>query len=151
MCVSKIKRHTLAVRQSILMIENTKILLEYNNLSVNEIFNSLSLTDNYNLLSFISNIKMKIGMGIDYDEAYKSAVENIVLTADYDSQDRGYMKGFLSMLGKSDISGQIVNCELYKEFFRKKLEILENEENNRCKTAAVCSLGVGVIIIILLI
>lgn len=142
--VRQIKNHTSAVRQSILMIDNVEIMLEYRNLSIQEIFHSLSISPNFTLLKFINEINKQIGMGREYETAFNSVLNDKFFTSNYDSEDRDYMQGFLSMLGKSDIAGQIANCKMYKEFFKTKLSVLENDENDRCKSLTALIIGVGV-------
>ena len=60
------------------------------------------------------------------------------------------MRGFLSMLGKSDLSGQLMNCKMYSEFFKGKLNSLEKSENNKCKSAVALVMGVTLTAIILI-
>ena len=44
-------------------------------------------------------------------------------TIDYDDMEN--IMCFLSMIGKSDVNGQIANCDLFKKVFSNKLKILE--------------------------
>ena len=55
-CVRQIKNHTQAIKQSVLLIENIRMLIEYNNLSLKEIFENISKKDTYNLLEFLNTI-----------------------------------------------------------------------------------------------
>lgn len=149
--VRQIKNHTEAVRQSILMIDNIEIMLEYNNLSIEEIFKSLNLSSNFSLLTFVNEIYRQIGIGEEFETAYSDVLSDLSLTRAYDNEDRAFMSGFLSLLGKSDVSGQIANCKMYKEFFKTKLSALESDETNRCKASASAILGIGAMVSIILI
>lgn len=149
--VRQIKNHTDAVRQSVLMIENTEILLEYRSLTIEEIFRSLSLSSNLALLNFIGEINRRLGMRIDYEMIYYEVINDYRFSRYYDKEDREYMSGFLSMLGKSDVSGQIANCKLYKEFFKTKLLSLETSEEARCKSIGTLILGAGIAAVIIII
>lgn len=133
------------------MIENVEILLEYRSLSIEEIFRSLSLSSSLTFLSFIGEINRRLGMRIDYETAYYEVVNEYCFSKYYDKEDRKYMTGFLSMLGKSDVSGQIANCKLYKEFFKTKLITLEKSEEAKCKSVGTLILGVGIATAIILI
>ena len=55
------------------------------------------------------------------------------------------------MLGKSDINGQILNCKMYKETFRKQLNVLEDKEQDRCKSISTIILGFGMLLAIIVI
>lgn len=149
--VRQIKNHTEAVRQSILLIENIEIMLEYRSLTVAEIFYNLSLLPNFSLLSYIKEINRSLSMGLEYERTYSDAVCDLSLTRNYDSEDRNYMSGFLSMLGKSDVSGQLANCRMYKEFFKTKLRVLENDEDNRCRSLSAVIVGAGVMLSVIII
>lgn len=133
------------------MIENIEIMLKYNNLSVDEIFNSLSASGNFNLLCFVKEINKRIGLGGEYEKVYNEVMSDFYFTKSYDNEDRDLIKGFLSLLGKSDINGQIANCKMYKEFFKSKLLLLENNENDKCKSFAALIVGAGIMTSILLI
>ncbi len=148
--VRQIKNHTGAVGQSILMLESIEIMLEYRSLSVEEIFRSLSVTERFDLLLFIKEINRRLSAGEEYELLYKEVLNDIQMTANYDGEDRGYMSGFLSLLGKSDVYGQIANCKMYKELFKTKLKALQKNENEKCKTYAALILGVGIMISLIL-
>lgn len=90
-------------------------------------------------------------MGNEYEKTYSEVVNDLSFTRNYDREDRSYINGFLSMLGKSDVTGQLANCKMYKEFFKTKLSVLENEENSRCKALSAAIIGVGVMITVIII
>lgn len=142
--IKQTKNHTLAIKQCIVLIENIKILIEYQGADVNNIFYQLSKSNNYNLLDFVLPISEKV-KEIDLYIKEKQDFQNL------DKEDSDNMKGFLSMLGKSDIAGQISNCELYKAFFQNKLDILEKNEKSKCKNISALTIGVGLILSILII
>lgn len=150
-CSKQIKNHTMAVRQCLLMIENTKILVEYKAVSTAEIFKTLSKGDGYRLLPFLAEINKRITNGKDYEKAYTAVLSEKSFIGELDCEDIEYLKGFFSMLGKSDINGQISNCLIYSEFFKKKLNLLESRETERCKTAAALSMGLAAGICVIMI
>ena len=150
LCARLIKEHTRAVRQCVLMIVNICILLQYSGISVEEIFKNLSLSSNYCLLLFIKEINKRLGALIEYEKAYNDVISEKTFTKYLDSEDCDFMRGFLSMLGKSDLSGQLMNCKMYSEFFKGKLNSLEKSENNKCKSAVALVMGVTLTAIILI-
>lgn len=149
--VRRIKNHTEAVRQSILLIENIEIMLEYRSLTVAEIFYNLSLLPSFSLLPYIKELNRSLSLGFEYESSYRDILNDFALTKNYDSEDRNYMSGFLSQLGKSDISGQTANCRMYKEFFKTKLRVLQNDEDNKCKSLSAVIIGVGVMLSVIII
>lgn len=146
--IKHIKNHTKAVRQCALMIENIKILIEYKNLNVSEIFNVICNSVNYSQLTFLSAIKSGI---CDYQNTVNEVFQNRDDLLIFDTEDLEYLKGFLSMLGRSDTYGQVTNCNLYKKLFEKKCAELESSEKTRCKCAATVIVGIGLLFSIILI
>jgi hypothetical protein len=68
----------------------------------------------------------------------------------FDKTDKDNIKFFLSMLGKTDFNGQIMNCKLYKKYFLDKLKLLEENENNKCKSISTIIAGIGLFITIII-
>lgn len=122
----------------------------YKNLSVEEIFDFVSKSESYELLGFINVINKSIK---DNNEFYKIVDNSLFLkTKNYfDKQDSDDIKNFLLMLGNSDKDGQLLNCDLYKNLFNKKLSILESNEEKKQKTGISLISGIGIVLIILII
>ncbi len=149
--VKKIKQHTKAINQIILMIENVQIYLSYKGLSVNEIFAILTESDLYNDLSFIKEINLNLQSAKSDYILCNDNIRIIEQSANLDKMDKDNIIGFFSVLGKSDINGQIINCETYKEIFKKTLKKLEKTELSNCKTSGTLIIGAGILLIILII
>lgn len=149
--IRQIKNHTLAVRQCVMMLENIEILLEHRNLSVENIFNFLKNNENYSQLKFVDCVAKDFENETDYDKVLEKSLSIQENTKSFDSADLELLKGYFSVMGKTDLSGQVSNCRLYKEFFKQKLQRLETEENTKCKSAGTFIVGTGVLLIIILI
>lgn len=149
--IKRIKLHTKAVGQCVLMIENIEILLLYNNLSVKEIFKILSTNKTYYLLMFIKkineNMEVTENVNILNDDNITYIKNNDYLNND----DKETLINYFSVLGKSDLNGQIINCKTYKDIFNKKLKENEIKELKDCKSSGMLILGVGFLIVIMLI
>lgn len=130
------------------MIENISILLQYNNLTVDEIIEYIFNSNNYSLLFFIDDLYRLEG---DFDTKYAKSINGRELSKSFDEEDKEFLLGFFSMLGKSDLNGQISNCKMYKELFSKKLEELENAEQIKCKNSLAIYMGLGLGISIIII
>lgn len=149
--IRRIKNHTIAVRQCVMMLENIEMLLEHRNLSVDSIFDFLSKNDNFNQLKFIDSMAKEIEYEKDYEKVLSKALKTHENIKNFDSSDIELLKGYFSVIGKTDLSGQISNCRLYKEFFKQKLKTLEAEENIKCKSSSTFIVGTGVLLIIIII
>ena len=134
-----------------MMLENIEMLLAHRNLSIDEIFEFLTINDNFKKLKFIDFFIKEFSMKNDYDKALKASLSNQENAKCFDEEDLELLKGYFSVMGKTDLSGQISNCRLYKEFFKQKLQKLESEENVKCKSTGTFILGAGVLVIIVLI
>lgn len=134
-----------------MMLENIEMLLEHRNLSVSSIFDFLKNSNNFGQLKFINSFNGSSLIDKDYEKAISKSFENSANTQNFDKEDLELLKGYFSVMGKTDLQGQISNCRLYKEFFKKKLQKLESEENMKCKSTGTFIVGVGVLVIILLI
>lgn len=149
--IRQIKNHTLAVRQCVMMLENIELLLEHRNLSIDCIFDFLSKNDSFTKLKFIECVANDFEIETDYDKVLAKSLSVKENIKNFDSADLELLKGYFSVIGKTDLSGQISNCRLYKEFFKQKLQRLESEENMKCKSAGTFIVGTGALLIIVLI
>ncbi len=131
-----------------MMLENIQMLIEYRNLSTKEIFEYLYANSTLSNLKFIRKIHFSDNnFNITITDIFneKQNLEN------FDKEDIGLLKGFFSILGRSNLEGQISNCKLYKEFFKKKLRKLEEKESSECKTKSTLITALGLVLIILII
>lgn len=134
-----------------MMLENIEILLEHRNLSINSIFDYLKNSKSFTNLKFIKYFVEEFTKDKDYERAVEYALKNQENLKYFDKSDLELLKGYFSVMGKTDLSGQISNCRLYKEFFKQKLQRLEAEENMKCKSTGTFIVGAGVLVIIVLI
>lgn len=134
-----------------MMLENIEMLIEYRNLSVDSIFSYLSHNSTFSHLNFIDYISEKTSVERNYEKVFDDALSCRENVKNFDNEDIGFIKGYFSVIGKSDLAGQISNCRLYKGFFKQKLGKLEAEENIKCKSTGTFILGAGILIIIILI
>ncbi len=147
--VKKIKLHTKAIYQFYLMIENIEILLSHNNIDIEEIFKILSLNNNYNLLNFIN--KICENMKNDKNILNELNILQINNNKFFNNEEKETIINFFSLLGKSDLNGQIIHCRTYKEIFKKKLKESEVKEVTECKSSGILIFGLGFLIVILII
>lgn len=132
------------------MLENIKILIMYKNLSVEELFDYVLKSDTYDLLGFIETLNNNIK---EHNQFYEIINDSLFSKTEnyFDREEVEDIKNFLLMLGNSDTEGQMLNCELYKNMFNKKLSILEQNKETQRKTGVSLIFGVGVVLIILII
>lgn len=149
--IGRIKNHTSAVRKCVMMLENIEMLLEHRNLSIGAIFDYLKNNKNFKELRFIDIFNNEMLNKNDYEFAISKALSNYENYKYFDNADLELLRGYFSVMGKTDLSGQISNCRLYKEFFKQKLLKLEAEENIKCKSTGTFIVGTGVLVIIILI
>lgn len=134
-----------------MMFENIEILLEYRNLSIFEILNFLINNDNFKNLKFIEYLNNELSNKNDYEISASNTFSNIENIKIFDKEEIQLLQGYFSVMGKTDLQGQISNCRLYKEFFKQKLNRLESEEDIKCKSTGTFIIGTGILIIIVLI
>lgn len=134
-----------------MMLENIELLIEYRNMPVEIIFDVLTKSNNYGLLSFIPDMDKKIKTGIDLSKTFEQCLYNSEAKKTFDSEDLTFLRSFFSMLGKSDLTGQLSNCKLHKEFLKNKLIKLESEEKMKCKSSGTLIIGIGVLFSIIII
>ncbi|MBQ8766043.1 MAG: hypothetical protein IJZ16_04505 [Clostridia bacterium] len=139
-CMNKIKLHNKALNESVLMLEQIEILLSYNNLNTEELFYELSLNNNYNFLTFIN------------DGFKASAIEqSINKIKELNKIDKEILINYFSLLGKSDLNGQLRNCKIFKERLKDNLKKSMNNEVRECKSTGIIILGIGFLLVIYLI
>ena len=132
------------------MIENIEILLSFNKMTIQNIFKILSENETYSLLRFIKPIYKNIESGTDKYVLGNVNISYITNNHYLKKDDMENLKNFLNTLGKSDLNGQISNCILYKEIFKKNIENVEKTEMLQCKSISVLIIGIGFLISILL-
>ena len=146
--VKQIKNHTKSVMQLIILVENIKILIEFKSTSITEIFDIICNNESFNCLTFLSDIRFGVN---DYHKTLEKVFSNKNLLYIFDCEDVEYMKGFFSMLGTSDVSGQVLNCDLYKKLFEKKYSQLSSNEKSKCRCIFTLTIGFGLLISIIMI
>ena len=134
--------------QLIILVENIKILIEFKSTSVTEIFDIICNNESFNCLTFLNDLKIGVN---DYHETLEKVFSNKNLLYIFDYEDVEYMKGFFSMLGTSDVSGQVLNCVLYKKLFEKKYSQLSSIEKSKCRCIFTLTIGFGLLISIIII
>ncbi len=149
--INKVKLHTKAINQCVLMIENMEVLLLYNNLSVFDIFKILSENNTYYLLPFIKAIYDNMNKKSNDYVLSENNILEIKRNNYLNTDDKETIINFLSLLGKSDLNGQITNCKTYKEIFKKKLKEHELYDVRNCKTSGMMILAIGFLIVIIMI
>ena len=146
--VKQIKNHTKSVMQLIILVENIKILIEFKSTSITEIFDIICNNESFNCLTFLGDLKIGVN---DYHKTLEKVFSNKNLLYFFDCEDVEYMKGFFSMLGTSDVSGQVLNCDLYKKLFEKKYSQLFSNEKSKCRCIFTLTIGFGLLISIIII
>ncbi len=132
------------------MIENIELLLSFNNMTIQNLFKNLSENETYSLLRFIKPIYKNMESGIDKYILGDVNISHINNNYYLKKDDKDNLKNFLIALGKSDLNGQISNCILYKEIFKKNLDDVEKTEMLQCKNFSILIIGIGFLISILL-
>ncbi len=149
--VKKIKLHIKALNQCELMVENMEMLLSHSNLSIKEIFNSLSNNQSYYLLSFIPLININLQKNINSNILNNENICHIKNNKYLNNEDKEILINFFSMLGKSDLNGQISNCKMFKDTLKNRLEENKHKELSECKSSGVIIIGIGFFIVIMII
>ncbi len=148
--VKQIKRRTLAAKQCLLMIENIEMFLNYQNATIYEIIHTLYNTGLYSELSFLSVIESDINNNFSDSVCNEKTLLCIDSLNVLDGKDKENLKYFLSMLGKSDLNGQVMNCRFYKEYFKNKSKNYEDNEAEKCKSVSTIIIGIGLLIAIII-
>lgn len=143
--IKHIKNRTEALRQTVLMIDYIEISIKYQSLDIEKIFNSLLHTDKYYLLTFINDF---VDLNFNLEKYNFTSAK---IKRNFSAYSCELLKGFFSMLGKSDVDGQILNCETYKDFFREELQVSEMSEEKKIKTGSSLILGITFIFLIFII
>lgn len=144
--IKQIKNRTEALRQVLLMIDYIEISIKYQSLDLKDIFRNICNSDKFPLLSFIKDFK-KQGFAVDFANYNFQTVKNLNLFSPYSCN---LLNGYFSMLGKSDVDGQILNCETYKEFFKQEIEKSSESEERKIKTGSCLLFGIVFLMLIVL-
>lgn len=124
------------INKIIYFIEYIYTKIRYSKTTISEIFNSIDDKDFEFLMLNVND--------------YKSICFNnpgLLLNKD----EKNYLFEFFSSLGKTDVDSQLEHCLIYKETFKKVLEINEKECNKKIKMYPSLFVLLGLLLIILLI
>lgn len=144
--IKQIKNRTEALRQVFLMIDYIEISIKYQSLDLKEIFQHIHNYEKFPLLSFIKDFKRQ-GFAVDFANYNFHTFKNLNLFSPYSCN---LLSGYFSMLGKSDVDGQILNCETYKEFFKQEIESSSESEERKIKTGSCLLFGIVFLMLIIL-
>lgn len=147
----QIKNHTSSIRQCVLMIENIEIQINYSNIKLANLIVSLAENSSFKNLLFLNEIEKRMSDFCDFNNVCDDVFNDKSIMYLFDDEDIGFLKGFFSGLGKSDVNGQVLNCKTYKEFFKQKLLLLESQEKIKCKSQTAITVGLGLIFSIVVI
>lgn len=131
-----------AIKEILLMIDYIEISIKYQNDDVYEMFKKIKSNNRFSHLCFIDDINL-----IDDFSNYNWTSSKLILK--FSSYTCDLLKGFFSMLGKSDVEGQILNCKTYKEFFKEDLTQNQNDRDKKIKTFSSMVFGITLLILII--
>lgn len=143
--IKQIKNRTEALRQVYLMIDYIEISIKYQSSDLKEIFRHIYDSDKFPLLFFINDFKRQ-NFTIDFSDYSFHSLKNMNYFAPYSCE---LLRGYFSMLGKSDVEGQILNCETYKDFFKQEIDKAYESEERKIKSGS--SLIFGIVFLLLII
>lgn len=144
--IKQIKNRTEALRQVYLMIDYIEICIKYQSLDLKEIFQHIYNSEKFSLLSFLKDFK-RLNFSADFSEYNFRTVKNLNTFSPYSCE---LLSGFFSLLGKSDVDGQILNCETYKEFFKTESDKAFENEERKIKTGSSILFGAVLLLLIII-
>ena len=144
--IKQIKNRTEALRQVFLMIDYIEISIKYQSLDLKEIFQHIYNSEKFPLLLFIKDFKRQ-EFAVDFANYNFQTFKNLNFFSPYSCN---LLNGYFSMLGKSDVDGQILNCETYKEFFKQEIESSSKSEERKIKTGSCLLFGIVFLMLIIL-
>lgn len=141
--IKQIKNRTEALRQVYLMIDFIEISIKYQSLDLKDIFKHIYSSEKFKLLVFLKDFK-KSNFSEDFSQYSFRSVKTANMFSPYSCE---LLSGFFSMLGKSDVDGQLLNCETYKKFFKAEQESAKLAEERKIKTGTALLLGTAFLLL----
>lgn len=132
------------------MLENIEIFINYSNYSIKELFKVLNNSDNINRLPFINIFCENMADESDFNKVCELALYDKKVVGCFEDDELELLRGFFSVLGQTDSTGQIINCQTYKVFFKQRLSVLEAQEKIKCKNQTAMVLGLSFMISIII-
>ena len=122
----KFKERTALLERIIYMINLISIQIRYKNTDLYELLNCL-ISDTYlNKLRFLKTCRNYIQSDYSFDRAWEQSIQKSVVSLD--KTDIELLNTFGQNLGKSDLGGQLNNCELHLESFNRQLNNSKDNE-----------------------
>ncbi|MGN0485616.1 MAG: stage III sporulation protein AB [Acutalibacteraceae bacterium] len=145
----KLKKRSVMLENTGLMIDQMKIRLEYLSLPINELVSDLASTQLGRELPFLLRCQESMTGGDDFPEAWQSALEKEALP--YSAEEKEKLLQLGSNLGTSDLKGQLSLMEIYSDFFSEYTQIAKSKEKKYGNTAVVLGTLIGSMFFIILI
>lgn len=146
----KISNRVYLLEALILLIEQIKTGIRYNSAQISRLVTSLSSREEFRSLTFLSECKANLDNNIAFPKAWKQGVETAFKTGSINEQDKDILLSFGQGLGKTDVEGQISNCDVYIELISNMLLKARQEKESKGKLYTTLGLlsGIGTAILL---
>lgn len=117
----------------VLMIKAIDSQIVYSHLAVPKLLEFIESSEEFESLSFVKRVNSLIREGVDYNIAWKKAIQEYIIVYPLTGEDANTLIAFTKGLGSTDIEGQKSNCETYANLFKLKADGLRKKADSSAK------------------
>ncbi len=132
-----------------LLLSEISSRIEYTSECIGNILSSLSREKGYDILPFVKECSFALAKGESFDLSWQKALNDYHNTRALKKEDIAILLSFGSGFGKSDVSGQISNCEIHKKMTESKLKSAKEDFLKYSKPLRYIGVLAGVATVIL--
>ncbi len=118
----QIERRIKKLEKILLLFSHISSRIEFAAQNIGDIFCALEQEKSYDILPFVKGCSALLNVGESFDLAWEKSLNNLENISCLKKEDVGILLSFGCGLGKSDVSGQVSNCQVHKALIEDKLE-----------------------------
>lgn len=134
------------LKQVILMVEKIQLYIRYNQIKTKNLIYNLSGMKEFSKLHFLSDCSKNMKKGTSFSISWKLAIDNFF--GETEQNDRKIIIGLSTIIGKSDILGQINELESFKKMIIHNLEEAEEISKRKAMLYPSCGFLFGLFVVI---
>ena len=124
---SAFEKRVSSLEKICVLLHSIKTRVEFDAQSARDIFSFLCTDGEFSTLPFVRECKSLLESGCGFCDAWEKSLKNSENTRFLKKSDVAVLLSFGSMFGKTDVPGQIANCELHISLIEQKLHSAREE------------------------
>ena len=141
-----INNTVLILKQVVLMVEKIQLYIRYNHIKTKDLIYNLSKMKEFSKLNFLSYCVKNMEKGISFSISWKLSIDNFI--GEIEEDDKKIIIGLSTIIGKSDVLGQLNELESFKKIIMHNLKESEEISKKKAMLYPSCGFLLGLFVVI---